>query len=335
MEYRYLGRSGLKVSEICLGAMGFGRESDEPTSRAILDRFVEVGGNFVDTADAYGRGTSEEIVGRWLKERDRDELVIATKVRWRTGDGVNSEGLSRKHILRSVDASLRRLGTDYLDLYQVHAWDPATPIDETLSTLDSLVGSGKVRYLGVSNVLGWQLQKFMDVARYAGWERPISLQPLYNLLDRTIEWEQLPVCQEEGLGVLPWSPLRGGWLSGKYQRGMTGAPKGTRVEMADSQGWKETFANYDNERTWSVIDELSAVAKELGHTPAQVALRWVSQQRGVVAPIIGARDLVQLDDNLGAVGLAIDADNLDRLTKVGAQEYPYPYPFVTDVERLR
>ena len=335
MEYRYLGRTGLRVSELCLGAMSFGRESDEPTSRAMLDRFVELGGMFIDTANVYSAGRSEEILGRWLASRDRDDFVIATKVRWGTGHGANDVGLSRKHIVRAVEDSLRRLGTDYIDLYQIHAWDPATPIEETLATLDSLVRSGKVRYLGASNVLGWQLQKAVDVAKQHDFEVFASLQPLYNLLDRTIEWEQLPVCAQEGLGVLPWSPLRGGWLSGKYQRGMTQPPQNTRIEMAEKHGWSEKFTNYANERTWSVIDELLAVAKELGHTPAQVALRWVAQQHGVTAPIIGARNLTQLDDNLGSVGWSLDAESLQRLTKVGAEPYPYPYPQAADPSRAR
>jgi aryl-alcohol dehydrogenase-like predicted oxidoreductase len=335
MEYRYLGRSGLRVSELCLGAMSFGRESDEPTSHAMLDRFDSIGGNFVDTANVYSAGISEEVLGRWLAQRDRDEFVIATKVRWNTGDGPNDKGLSRKHILRSAEASLRRLGTDYVDLYQIHAWDPGTPIDETLAALDSLVTSGKVRYIGASNILGWQLQKALDVARYAGQERFVSLQPLYNLLDRTIEWEQVPVCLAEGLGILPWSPLRGGWLSGRYRRGMSRPAQGSRVETAETQGWSETFANYDNERTWSVVDELFAVAKEAGRTPAQVAHRWLLSRPGVTATLVGARDMQQLDDNLGAADWVLDADAIERLTKVGAEPYPYPYPTVADESRLR
>jgi len=335
MELRYLGRTGMRVSELCFGAMSFGRESDEQTSHAMLDRFADIGGNFIDTANVYSAGTSEEILGRWLARRNRDDYVIATKVRWGMGPGPNDAGLSRKHIMRSVNDSLRRLGTDYIDVYQTHAWDPGTPIEETLATLDDLVRVGKVRYIGASNVLGWQLQKALDVADARGLERYVSLQPLYNLLDRTIEWEQLPVCAAEGVGVIPWSPLRGGWLSGKYRRGMTRPPQGTRIEMAESQGWSETFANYANERTWSVIDELLAVAAETGHTPAQVALRWVVQRPGVTAPIIGARNMTQLDDNLGAVGWFLDAETMERLTKVGAEPYPYPYPTVTDPSRLR
>ena len=220
MNTRYLGKTGLKVSELCLGTMTFGRETDETTSYSILERFVEAGGNFIDTADVYSQGISEEIVGRWLPTKNRDDLVIATKVRFGMGDGPNDVGLSRKHILSGVEASLRRLGTDYIDLYQVHCWDKRTPLEETLSTLDGLVKSGKVRYIGVSNFTGWQLQKAIDLSLHNGWEPFVCLQPLYNLLDRQLELELLPICENEGLGIIPWSPLRGGWLTGKYRRDM-------------------------------------------------------------------------------------------------------------------
>ena len=241
MNYRFLGKTGLRVSELCLGAMTFGRETTEEVSRQILDRFVAAGGNFVDTADVYSRGASEEIVGRWLKDQPRDDLVIATKVRFPMGSGPNDVGLSRKHILAGVEASLRRLQTDYIDLYQVHCWDHVTPLEETLSTLDTLVQSGKVRYIGASNFSGWQLQKAIDLSLRMGWEPFTCLQPQYNLLCRTTEWELVPVCLNEGLGIIPWSPLRGGWLSGKYRRGMTAPPAGTRVEIAEEQGWSEVL----------------------------------------------------------------------------------------------
>ena len=187
MEHRYVGNSGLRVSELCLGGMTFGGDADEAASREILDRYVDAGGNFIDTADVYTGGASEEIIGRWLATRNRDDLVVATKSFWATGDGPNDHGAGRKHILAAVDASLRRLGTDHLDLYQVHAFDESTPIEETLSTLDGLVEQGKTRHLGVSNYAAWQLQKSIDVARHRGWEPFIALQPLYNLLDRDIE----------------------------------------------------------------------------------------------------------------------------------------------------
>jgi aryl-alcohol dehydrogenase-like predicted oxidoreductase len=305
--------------------MTFGRETDEETSRQILDRFVEAGGNFIDTADVYSRGVSEEVVGRWLKDRGRDDFVIATKVRFPMGEGPNEVGLSRKHILAGVENSLRRLRTDYIDLYQVHAWDPVTPLEETLSTLNSLVQQGKVRYLGVSNFGGWQLQKAVDLSRQMGWESFSCLQPLYNLLDRSIEWELIPVCQNEGLGIIPWSPLRGGWLSGKYRRGMSAPPSGTRVEIADQHGWSESWSRYNNEQTWQVIDVLLAIADETGKTPAQVALNWLLQRPGVTAPIIGVRTLAHLENNMGASGWALSEAQMARLTEAGEQPLPYPY----------
>lgn len=325
MNYRYLGRTGLKVSELCLGAMTFGRESSEAVSVQMLDRFVEAGGNFIDTADVYTRGVSEEILGRWLKGKRRDDFVIATKVRFPMGEGPNDVGLSRKHILSAVEASLRRLGADYVDVYQVHAWDPNTPLEETLSALNGLVQSGKVRYLGASNFAGWQLQKAIDLSRHNGWEPFTCLQPLYNLLDRSVEWELLPVCEAEGVGVIPWSPLRGGWLSGKYRRGMTAPPENTRIDEAARQGWSEQWSVYANERTWQIVDALMELAAALGKTPAQVALNWLLQKPAVTAPIIGARTLAHLDDNLGAAGWALSPEQMERLDQVSAPTLPYPY----------
>jgi len=337
MDYRYLGKTGLKVSELCLGAMTFGRESSEETSREMLDRFAAAGGNFIDTADVYTRGASEEIVGRWLAGKQRDDFVVATKVRFRMGEGPNDIGLSRKHILANVEASLRRLQTDYIDLYQVHCWDPGTPLEETLGALDGLVRSGKVRYIGASNYSGWQLQKAVDLSKQMGWEPFVCLQPLYNLLDRALEWELVPVCRNEGLGIIPWSPLRGGWLSGKYHRGMTAPVEGTRIEVAEKFGWSESWSKYATERTWAVLDALAAVAQEVSKTPAQVALNWLLRRPGVTAPIIGARSLAHFDDNLGATGWMLSADQVDRLTAAGDSDLPYPYDFIANAagERVR
>ena len=335
MEYRYLGRSGLKVSELCLGSMTFGRETSEEESRRILDLFFESGGNCIDTANVYAQGASEEIVGRWLKEHRRDELVIATKVRFAMGDGPNDLGLSRKHILREVEASLRRLQVDYIDLYQVHCWDPGTPLEETLSTLDDLVRRGWVRYLGASNYSGWQLQKAVDMARAHNWESFVSLQPLYNLLDRSAEWELIPVCLEEGLGIIPWSPLRGGWLTGRLRRGMERPLPGTRIEEAERRGWSEAWSEYNNERTWRIIDTLLQVSQEVGRTPAQVAINWLLHRPGVTAPIVGARDARQLKENLGAVGWSLDPEHMKRLNDASDVKPPYPYDFIARASRER
>jgi aryl-alcohol dehydrogenase-like predicted oxidoreductase len=324
MQYRFLGRTGMQVSELCLGAMTFGREASEAESIQMMDCFVEQGGNFIDTADVYSQGISEEIVGRWMQGKARDELVIATKVRFPMGSGVNDFGLSRKHILSGVENSLRRLQTDYIDLYQVHAWDDATPLEETLPTLDKLVQSGKVRYIGASNYAAWQLQKAIDTSKFSGWEAFACLQPLYNLLDREIEFELVPVCQNEGVGIIPWSPLRGGWLSGKFKRGMQAPPSGTRIEEASKRGWSENWETYANERTWTVLDALFAAAEESGKNPAQVALRWLLQKPGVTAPIIGARTLRHLEDNLGAAGWELSAEQMQHLDKASEMNAWYP-----------
>jgi aryl-alcohol dehydrogenase-like predicted oxidoreductase len=328
MENRFLGKTGLKVSELCLGAMTFGRETSAEDSHHIADGFVEAGGNFIDTANVYGVGRSEEVVGQWLKNKRRSDLVIATKVRFSMGDGPNEMGLSRKHILDSVEASLRRLGTDYIDLYQVHCWDERTPLEETLSTLNMLVQSGKVRYIGASNYSGWQLQKAIDLSHQMGWESFMCLQPQYNLLCRTTEWELIPVCQNEGLGVIPWSPLRGGWLSGKFHRGMSAPPAGTRIEKAEEEGWGESWSNYNNEHTWQVIDALLSVAAETGKTAAQVAINWLLQSPGVTAPIIGVRTMKQLEDDLGAVGWSLSEEQLACLNDASALTLPYPYEMI-------
>ncbi len=335
MEYRFLGRTGMRVSELCLGAMTFGRETEEADSFRMMDCFIDAGGNFIDTADVYTAGVSEEIVGRWMKDKPRDDIVLATKVRFTMGPGPNDIGLSRKHILSGVENSLRRLQTDYIDLYQVHMWDDGAPLEETLATLDSLVQSGKVRYIGASNYAAWQMQKAIDISKFRGWEPFCCLQPLYNLLDREIEFEIVPVCLNEGVGIIPWSPLRGGWLSGKYHRGMEAPPSGTRVEIAQQKGWSESWEAYANERTWSVVDAMLAVAKEAGKTPAQVALRWLLHQPGVTAPIIGARSMQQLEDNLATAGWTLTPEQVERLNTVSEMKAPYPIQSIRGNSRRR
>jgi aryl-alcohol dehydrogenase-like predicted oxidoreductase len=333
MEFRFMGRTGMLVSEICLGAMTFGRETPEDDSYPMMDRFEEVGGNFIDTADVYSTGISEQIVGRWLANKPRDQWVIATKARFPMGTGPNDVGLSRKHLVSALDASLKRLQTDYIDLYQVHAWDNRAPLDETLSTLNDMVRAGKVRYIGVSNYTGWQLQKAIDLSKQMGWEPYTCLQAQYNLLVRTMEWELVPVCLNEGVGLIPWSPLRGGWLSGKYRRDMQGPPPDSRVDMAERFGWGESWQNYNNEFTWSVLDALYEVAEQAGKHPAAVAIRWLLQMPAVTAPIIGARTMEHLDSNLGACGWELSQEQMQRLNDVSNPGEPYPYEMVNRAAR--
>ena len=327
MNYRFFGNSGLKVSELCLGAMTFGRESTKEVSFEIMDKFVNAGGNFIDTANVYSTGISETVVGEWMKGKNRADLVIATKVRGRMGDGPNNEGLSRKHIMDQVDASLKRLRTDYIDLYQVHMWDDATPLEETLSTLDILVKAGKVRYIGASNYAAWQLQKAIDLSQMNGWEKFISLQPLYNLLDRELEWELLPLAKNEGLATMIWSPLRGGWLTGKYSRGMDKLPDG-RVKNATEGGWSEAWDVYNNERTWTIIDTVKTVSEETGFSMAQVALNWLLQRPGVTTPIIGVRTVAHLEDNLKVSEQTLSEEQMQRLNAASVMRKPYPYAFI-------
>ena len=255
MEYRTLGSSGVSVSTLALGTMTFGTETDEEGSHAQLDRFMEAGGNLVDTADVYSHGRSEQIIGRWLTKQPpeiRDQVVLATKGRFATGAGPNDVGLSRRHLSRALDASLDRLGVDTIDLYQVHAWDPYTPIEETLTFLDTAVRAGKIHYVGLSNFTGWQIQKAVDIADARALARPITLQPQYNLLAREVEWEMVPACRSEGLGLLPWSPLGGGWLTGKYRRDER--PTGTtRLGENPNRGVEAYDRRRAHERTWDVL----------------------------------------------------------------------------------
>jgi aryl-alcohol dehydrogenase-like predicted oxidoreductase len=332
MEFRRLGKTGLMVSELCLGCMTFGRELDEEGSRAMISRFLDAGGNFVDTADVYERGVSEEIVGRALRDVRREDVVLATKVRFPMGEGLNDVGLSRKHVLAGCDASLERLGTDYIDLYQVHCWDAATPLEETLSALTDLVRAGKVRYVGVSNFTGWQLMKALYVSELRGFERFVSLQPQYSLVERNIEREILPVCREVGLGVIPWSPLGGGFLSGKYRRG-EGPVQGSRIAEA-VESMEEHWDRRATERNWRTLDVMGEISEETGKSYAQVSLNWLLRQEAVTAPIVGARRMEQLEDNLGAVGWELSEEQVARLSEASAIEEVYPYRFIRQMRRV-
>ena len=327
MHYDRLGRTGLEVSRLCLGTMTFAREADEAESHRMLDQFVAAGGNFIDTADVYSAGASESVIGNWLVRQNRDDVVLATKVRFGTRQGPNQRGLGRKHILSECEASLRRLKADYIDLYQVHMWDFETPIEETLAALDTLVRHGKVRYLGVSNYAAWQIMKALGIQKAAGYAPFVSIQPLYNLLDRELEWDIVPLALSEGLGIMPWSPLRGGWLSGKFKRGMTKPLEGSRVEKAEAEGWSENWTDYDNERTWASLDALHAVAGETGAPPAAVAIAWLLAKPGVTAPILGARGVTQLEATLAAADLTLTDEQIAKLDAASAMRLPYPHSF--------
>jgi aryl-alcohol dehydrogenase (NADP+) len=327
VEYRNLGASGAVVSALCLGTMTFGAEADESTSHAILDDFVAAGGNFIDTADVYSSGTSEEIIGRWLAANSghRDRLVIATKGRFPMGEGPNDLGISRRHLRTALDASLRRLGVDHIDLYQMHAWDPLTPIEETLRFLDDAVSSGKIGYYGFSNFLGWQLTKAVYEAKSHGWAPPVTLQPQYSLLVRGIESEIVPAALDAGIGLLPWSPLGGGWLSGKYQRDTT--PSGaTRLGENPQRGMEAWEPRNAKSRTWEIIDAVREIADSHGVSSAQVALRWLADRPAVTSVILGARTREQLADNLRADALRLETEEVERLTKISEPELEvYPY----------
>jgi aryl-alcohol dehydrogenase-like predicted oxidoreductase len=327
MDYRLLGRSGCAVSTYGLGTMTFGAEADEESSHAQLDRFVEAGGTFVDTADVYAAGASEHIIGRWFASRPRDvtePVVLATKGRFAVTDDPNASGLSTRHLARALDASLDRLGRDSADLYQAHAFDPLTPLEETLRTMDGFVRAGKIRYYGLSNFTGWQLTKAVSVARQLGLVEPITLQPQYSLLVREIEWEIVPAALDAGLGLLPWSPLGGGWLTGKYHRDER--PSGS-TRLGDDPGrGMEAWDRRGTEQTWNVIEAVQRIADRRGITMAEVALAWVHDRPGVTSVILGARTVTQLETNLRAVGLHLTADEtalLDAVSDLPVGDYPY------------
>jgi aryl-alcohol dehydrogenase-like predicted oxidoreductase len=333
MHYRFMGRTGLKVAEICLGTQTFGWGADEPTAHALADRYVDAGGNFFDTSNIYNKGESERMLGAWLASRgSRARQVIATKVFFPTGEGPNDTGLSRKHIFQQIDASLRRLQTDYVDLYQMHCFDASTPLEETLRALDDLVRAGKVRYLGASNYTPSQLTRAIMLSERHNWVRYDCLQAEYSLLVRSTEWELAPLCRAEGIGLICWSPLAGGWLSGKYRRGEAPPPE-SRVGRADR--WDDLPEQRETERTWRIVDTLQEVAQARGVTPAQAALNWLLQQPGVTAPIIGARTVAQLEENLGSSGWALSAEELKQLDGASEIPLPSPYNFVARYTRQR
>lgn len=333
MKYKYLGTTGLKVSEVALGTQTFGWVADEGEAHRMLDLFIEAGGNFFDTANIYNDGRSETILGRWIKQKKcRDSLVVATKVFFPTGDGPNDTGLTRKHILSQVDKSLERLHTDYIDLYQAHCFDRSTPLEETLETFSDLVRWGKVRYIGASNFTPSALQHAVSLSRLNRWSRFVSLQPEYSLMVRSTEWELIPLCMSEGIGVLAWSPLAGGWLTGKYRKKQP-PPKNSRVGRKDR--WDDQPEQRENEFTWRVLDTLVELSREIGKTPAQIALNWILGKPGITAPVLGARTAEQLEENIGCTGWELKKKDMEKLDRVSGIPLPYPYSFVKRYTRNR
>jgi aryl-alcohol dehydrogenase-like predicted oxidoreductase len=325
MEYRTLGRSGLRVSTITLGTMGFGAggrfsfvgTGDVADLRRQVDQCVDAGVNLIDTADVYSDGRSEEIVGEVLK--GRDDILVATKARFSMGPGPNDAGLSRHHLIRACERSLRRLGTDHIDLYQVHEWDGQTPVEETLEALDHLVTSGKVRYVGCSNFSGWHIMKSLSASSREHLPRYVSQQIHYTLQARDAELELLPLSVDQGLGVLVWSPLAGGLLSGKYRRGLP-PPEGSR-HLTD---WNEPPV-HDEDRLYDIVDALVAIGSDHGVSAAQVALAWLLTRPAVTTLVVGARTPEQLADNLAAAELTLSGAEVDRLEAVSRPPLPYPY----------
>ncbi|WP_119071009.1 aldo/keto reductase [Aggregatilinea lenta] len=332
MEYRYMGRTGLKVSELCLGTQTFGWGADETTAHRMASQFLDAGGNFFDTSNIYNEGQSETILGSWLKNQDRSQVVIASKVFFPAGSGPNDTGLTRKHIFHQVDASLRRLQTDYIDIYQTHCWDASTPLEETLRALNDLVTMGKIRYIGASNYTPSQLMRSLMLSEKHNWARMDCLQPEYSLLVRSPEWELLPLCQEQGVGVIAWSPLAGGWLTGKYKRNQP-PPSDSRAGRADR--WDDLPEQRETDQCWEIVDTLVAIAEARRKSPAQVALNWVLNKPGVTAPIFGARTPEQLEQNLGCAGWSLSADEVAQLDAASAIPLPSPYNFIARYTRKR
>ena len=324
MEFRNLGSTGLKVSVLSFGTMSFGGGPQSAVgttgvddARRQIDRCLDAGVNFFDSADVYSGGESERILGEALQGR-RERVVLATKVNGRMGDGPNDRGLSRSHILSACEASLRRLGTDWIDLYQVHSWDGHTPLEETLAALDALVQSGKVRYIGCSNYSAWHLMKALGISERRGLERYATQQINYSLLIREAEYELVPIAIEEGVGILVWSPLAGGFLSGKFRRGES-AVAGTRWAIQGDQG------RFDTEHAFDVMDVVCEIAAAHHVSPSQVALNWLTRRAGVSSVILGARTEDQLQDNLGATDWTLAPDELQRLNDLTQPRILYPY----------
>lgn len=330
-DYTTLGRSGLRVSPLSLGTMTFGTEwgfgSEEAASRSIFNAYLEAGGNFIDTADGYTNGHSEEMVGRFVAERKlRDRVVIATKFTFSADrSNPNAGGNGRKNVYRALEGSLQRLETDYVDLYWLHAWDAITPAEEVLGTLNDLVREGKILHYGFSNVPGWYLSRVATLAEKEGKEPPVALQLEYSLVERNIEREHVPAAREFGMGICPWSPLASGFLTGKYRRGAQGAEGEGRLKKVKDSG-NPAFEK-STERNWRILDALLEVSSELGRKPAHVALNWVAARPGISSTIIGATRVEQLRENLAALDFALPADLCEKLNRTSAPEVLHPYNF--------
>ncbi|WP_433946579.1 aldo/keto reductase [Paenibacillus sp. SN-8-1] len=328
MKYTYLGKSGLAVSSLCLGTMTFGGTTDEKDSKEMIHRFLDQGGNFIDTADVYTGGRSEEIVGKSIRGR-RSEVILASKVRMSTADHVNGQGSSRKHIMDGIEASLRRLGTDYIDLYQIHVWDQATPVEETLRALDDLVTSGKVRYIGCSNYLSWQLMKSLAVSEARGLVRYVSLQQQYSLLNREADREMMSLCFEENVGIIPWAPLGGGFLTNRYKEG----PKPSEGRLSAVSGGESSWEYRATKKNFDILNQVVKISKEIDRTPSQVALNWLMGHKGITSPIFGASTLEQFDENMGAVDFELDGEQRRLLDEVSSLPDEYPDRFIRKFKR--
>jgi aryl-alcohol dehydrogenase-like predicted oxidoreductase len=330
MEHRYLGASGFRVPVLSFGTGTFGGQgdffkawgdTDAAGARRLVDICLDAGVNMFDSADIYSKGAAESILGAAIKGRPRDTLILSTKATFRFGEGENEVGSSRYHLTRSIDASLKRLGTDYIDLFQLHGFDARTPVEETLSTLDGFVRAGKIRYLGVSNFSGWHLMKSLAAADRHGWTRYVAHQAYYSLVGRDYEWELMPLAKDQGVGTVVWSPLGWGRLTGKLRRGAP-LPESSRLQ---SKAVSDGGPQVDEEYLYNVVDALDAVAAETGRTVPQVALNWLLQRPTVASIIIGARNEEQLRQNLDAVGWSLSPEQVARLDAASAVAKPYPY----------
>jgi aryl-alcohol dehydrogenase-like predicted oxidoreductase len=334
-EFSLLGRSGLRITPLCLGTMTFGTEwgwgSPEETARAIFERYLDAGGNFIDTADGYTGGKSEEMLGKFLSESGkRDRVVLATKFTFNSTPGdPNAGGNGRKNLMKALEGSLRRLKTDYIDLYWLHAWDMLTPIAEVMSTLDSVVRAGKVRYIGLSDTPAWYLSRAQTIAELRGWERVCALQLEYSLVERNIEREHIPAALHLGMGVCPWSPLAGGFLSGKYTKTGSGAQGEGRLKTVEDSD-NPVFHKF-TEKNWRILGALLEVSKQLEKPPVQIALNWITKRPGISSTIIGATKMAQLEDNLSALEFEIPAELTKRLEEVSRPEAVHPYVFFDPV----